>query len=57
MRVERVLEGLCREEQEVACCEVGEGVDYGGAGRVEACCAKDLEDRRPEEGEVQILWC
>ena len=39
-----VLGGFLRQEEEVAGCEVDEGVEDGGAGAVEAGGAEDMED-------------
>ena len=39
------------EEEEVAGGYVDEGVEDGGAGGCETCCAEDVEDWGAEEGE------
>jgi len=42
------------EEEEVAFCEVREGVEDGGFGAVEAGCAEEVEDWGAEEGAVEV---
>lgn len=40
---------MLAEEEEVAGCDVNEGVKDGGACGCEACCAEDVEDWGAEE--------